>query len=705
MVRCMQFPALAIVLATASCGGGGGSSQARKVATKFSIAFPPAHSMTSGTSVTMRGSTTNGADIASLQVNGIFAASADGFANWTATLALPVPTNSLRAIATDRAGRTLGPLDRTVELSTPPVSPGLPALDPNRRQLLLGQGNRDPFGLVALDVPSGRFLAVSGPTRGSGAPFTGFVMAAAVDAAADTAYVLEFLPAGIRAVDLATGDRVVLSDDASAGPKLDVPEDLDLESGRDRLLVADRDLKAIFAVSLADGSRSILSDATHGSGPTFALPVAVCVVASQGRALVADLLADALFSVDLITGARSIVSDDARGSGAPLSFPDDVTFDPASGDALVVNAGTEALMRVDLVTGDRTIVSDRSIGDGAELRSPSGVTMLEDGSGRAALVDSTQMTIFGVDLATGDRDDLETLRIGAGQRLGRVGVVARNAETGQLFAAGFGSTDLHEIEPSTGDRAVVASATRGAGPVLEFIVALAVAPSQRRALVADLNVDGLIAVDLFSGDRTILSDDSRGSGPTFDSLNAVAVDESRNLAIVMAEEFGGGGIDRLLNIDLATGDRSELSGPGRGAGTAMFRVESMALTADGITLYAVDTSRRTLFRVDRVSGDRTIVADSATGSGPTLSQLQPGIVLADDETKAWIVDFNSGLLEVDLATGNRIEVAGPNVGSGPQISGDLAPGPAPDRFFSIPFGGFGVLEVDLVTGDRVVISH
>ena len=121
------------------------------------------------------------------------------------------------------------------------------------------------------------------------------------------------------------------------------------------------------------------------------------------------------------------------------------------------------------------------------------------------------------------------------------------------------------------------------------------------------------------------------------------------------------------------------------------------------------SARRALDRrgcpVDRVSGNRTIVSDATTGAGPSLSQLQSGLALSADESKAYVIDFNSGVLEVDLATGNRVVLAGPTIGSGPRIQNGIAFGSAPDRMFSIPFGGFALLEVDLDTGDRVIVSY
>src|SRR5687768_11548179 len=122
-----------MVASATACGGGGGggSGQGGQVLTQFSIDFPPAHSMTSADTVTLKGSTTNGSDIASLQVNSVQAATKNGFDTWTATVPLPVAANALSAVAIDRSGRAIGPIERIVELSTPPVNPQKPAIDPN----------------------------------------------------------------------------------------------------------------------------------------------------------------------------------------------------------------------------------------------------------------------------------------------------------------------------------------------------------------------------------------------------------------------------------------------------------------------------------------------------------------------------------------------------------------------------------------------
>ena len=100
-----------VVCASACGGGGGGGGQGGNALTQFSIDFPPAHSMTSADTVTLKGSTTNGSDIASLQVNSVQAATKNGFDTWTATVPLPVAANALSAVAIDRSGRAIGPIE------------------------------------------------------------------------------------------------------------------------------------------------------------------------------------------------------------------------------------------------------------------------------------------------------------------------------------------------------------------------------------------------------------------------------------------------------------------------------------------------------------------------------------------------------------------------------------------------------------------
>lgn len=86
------------------------------------------------------------------------------------------------------------------------------------------------------------------------------------------------------------------------------PSDVVLDAANDRALVVDSDLDALLAVDLASGDRTILSDSSTGTGTDFLVPFSVAVDAANNRALVIDRGFDALFVVELGSGERAIAS-------------------------------------------------------------------------------------------------------------------------------------------------------------------------------------------------------------------------------------------------------------------------------------------------------------------------------------------------------------------------------------------------------------
>ena len=104
-------------LAASACGGGGGGGGAAAVPATVDVelVFPPSTTMTTESTLTVRGETSNGPLVADLRANGVNAASVDGFRTWTAATTVPLSSNVIRVEGTDRRGRSIGPKNVVVE--------------------------------------------------------------------------------------------------------------------------------------------------------------------------------------------------------------------------------------------------------------------------------------------------------------------------------------------------------------------------------------------------------------------------------------------------------------------------------------------------------------------------------------------------------------------------------------------------------------
>jgi sugar lactone lactonase YvrE len=138
------------------------------------------------------------------------------------------------------------------------------------------------------------------------------------------------------------------------------------------LVVVDNGLRAVVRVDPQTGARTIISDATTGSGPALVRPIAIAVEAS-GAFVVIDfspgVSPGAVVRVDPQTGARTIVSDATTGSGPTFGTRALTGFavEP-TGDLVVIDAAHDTVVRVDAVTGDRNVISSSAvIGSGPAL--------------------------------------------------------------------------------------------------------------------------------------------------------------------------------------------------------------------------------------------------------------------------------------------------------------------------------------------------
>jgi DNA-binding beta-propeller fold protein YncE len=246
-------------------------------------------------------------------------------------------------------------------------------------------------------------------TRLPGGPNFSSPRGIALDSATNRVLVVEAIPpalAAVMTVDFSTGDRAILSDSAAGmGPNFRFPRGIALDSATNRALVVDAIpplLAAVMTVDLSTGDRAILSDNATGTGPNLSSPLGIALDSATNRALVVDASLAAVVAVDLSTGDRAILSDASTGTGPAFSYPLGIALDSANNRALVVDSSLAAVVAVDLSTGDRTILSDASTGTGPHFPSPVGIA-LDSATNRILVVDSSLAAVIAVDPSSGDR--------------------------------------------------------------------------------------------------------------------------------------------------------------------------------------------------------------------------------------------------------------------------------------------------------------
>jgi DNA-binding beta-propeller fold protein YncE len=610
-------PALGLALAgcvvLGSCGGGGGGGGGGTgEGPTASILFPPGTCLTTDEFIRVRGTADDPQGVQSVTVNGNAAITGDGFQSWTCTVSLASGDNLLVVETTDSDGAVRSSAAQVEVRREGPV-----------------------------------------PMRATGA---------ALSAAAGTLFVVD-AGAGLFAIEVATGARAAVSDDVvgTGEPARTNPEPyafnaLALRPAAARAYVYDEPgSDRILEIDVADGDRSVLSDATHGTGPVLALSVPRMTTAFG--TLYVGGLSSTLLSVDVVTGDRTQIHPSA-GSGPAISRSTDLDADGAANRLYVLDDLADTLFAVDLVTLARTVVSSSSVGTGPTLSALRDVAV--DPAGARAFV-RTNDEILSVDLGTGNRAVVADDVTGTGPALVDVCDLAWDPVGGRLLAALFGGGVL-SIAPATGDRTLLHEPTFGVGP-LDRVEDVAASRDGTRVLFLD-DLDGspaLVAISLATGARSVVADAAHGTGATIDSSMHVAV-AATGLTAYLTND------DEVLEVDLATGNRMVVTGPGD-PGASLTGATDVALGVDPGTLLVTDEASG-LLRVS-ATGSRTVLA-SLFDLGGSVSSAN----LAVDPTRGLVYLSNDDggdlVYVVDAAApGTATTLSAVGAGSPDPFDGDL----------------------------------
>jgi hypothetical protein len=241
-------------------------------------------------------------------------------------------------------------------------------------------------------------------------------------------------------------------------------------------------LTAVLRVDPRSGDRTIVSDAITGRGPALQGPGGI-TVATDGPLVVIDGLFDPLSGATLIpptllrvdprSGDRTIVSDATHGSGPPLQNPASIAV-AADGSLMAIGIGLfdllsgatlipPTLLRVDPRSGDRTLVSGcidsdctAIVGSGPPLLVPGGIAVETNGSLVVANSKAAQArgNILRVQPSSGDRLVVSDLTAGRGSPFISPTAVAVEAD-GHLVAFDCVLAAVVRVDPLTGNRTLV----------------------------------------------------------------------------------------------------------------------------------------------------------------------------------------------------------------------------------------------------------
>ena len=453
----------------------------------------------------------------------------DSSANPARALVVDDTLNAVMAVDLTTGTRTILSDNNTPNTDTPFHWPGRITLDSSvtpARALVVDDNFFGPSAVVAVDLATGtRTIHSDNNTPDSATPFSrpipitldsSIVPARALVADQDLDTVV--------AVDLVTGTRTLLSDNNT--PDTTTPFGtpaaitLDKSVSPARALVVDWDLKAVMAVNLATGARTMLSDNTTPDTTTpFLRPLAITLDNSitPARALVVDRDLKAVMAVNLATGARTILSDNnTPDTTTPFNFPFDITLDNSVSPARVLVVDSDfvspAVLAVDLATGARSTLSDNSTPDTTTpFSSPEAITLDDSVSpARALVVDSGLNAVVAVDFATGARmiiSDNNTPDTTTPFSLPSSISLDKSVSPARALVVDSGYRRVVAVDLASGARTIFSdhNTPDTSTPFTNPVAITMESSAPNRALVLDSSLGAVVAVDLINGQRVILS--------------------------------------------------------------------------------------------------------------------------------------------------------------------------------------------------------
>jgi hypothetical protein len=266
---------------------------------------------------------------------------------------------------------------------------------------------------------------------------------------------------------------------------------------------------------------------------------------------------------------------------------------------------------------------------------------------------------------------------------------------------------IHELDITTGATRVVYSPSAGAGTALINPRRIDIDEVNNRLVVLDISgtgldeIDRLVAVDISTGDLAVISDETTGSGPQVLYPQNLAVDRN-GLAYVVGYELGSAARS-LLSVDLSDGTRTIVASEFVGAGPMPQVPSAVALDVPAAIAYVADAFGA-VTTVDLNRGDKTLLADSIkdyinTGGEKDLaldSANQRLLVTDNERQKIWSIDTQTGerSLFYDTPTGT-----GPAIESAYSLYFDQA-----QNQLLVLNQNDALIAVDLSTGNRSIIA-
>ncbi|USD20857.1 hypothetical protein MJO52_17610 [Microbulbifer variabilis] len=470
----------------------------------------------------------------------------------------------------------------------------------------------------------------------------------------------------------------------------------------------------IIKFDLSSGNYTVISSSNSsspaGTGPDMMYPKGIALDEMNGQLYVGDERTDSILKVDIASGNRTTISGNGIGSGQPIHQPMDLIVDVDSGQIYVANGNAQNILQVDIATGNRSVVTSWTKGEGLQLRYPWSISRGADNDRLLVSGIGFDPVIMSVDTSTGDGTEISSNHVGTGPSY-IWDYVSYNRSIDRLLAVSDDDGIVVEIDLQNGNRTIVTDFDSNALPLKSVEPSTIVSDeSGRYAYIFDNhpNWNRLVKLDLESGESQVISGSGIGEGPAFFGLVAAMELDITNNRIVLLQHSG------LITVDLDSGDREIICDDSLGHTPFFSHPSGLALDLANNRVFVSDSGTGGIWQVDLTTGEKSTFA--STVHGGNRKQSPTGIVLDTIGNRLLVGTdglsgtYSENLIAIDLgdasqsilSSGGNCSTLNCHVWAGSLTSMTIDEDGR--RLFAYDSGQQGIIVIDLRSGQRALAS-
>ena len=682
---------------------------ADNIAPQVNITFPPQNSLTQGKSLVVRGNASDEGDgVKSVSVNGVEATTTDNFASWSATIPLEIGVNSLDVLVTDIAENTNTP-QVSSKIKSQPIflnSPKAMALDSSNNRALVLEGSRYDVGgysLVTVDLATSKITIISD----SNTPGVDIALKLYGELTLDSVNnrVLVFGSQNIVAVDLNNGLRTIFTGDNipnANNPFASNNGGLAIDKGNNLVVVSSgtSSTAKILAVDLATGNRTLISDnTTPNTDNPFSSIQALIVDELNNRAFVA--IWQQILAIDLTTGVREVLSSASMPNASnAISYSQTVSMvlDSENNRLIIADKYSGAIFSINLTTKFRTMLVDSGTEANRGLFNRPSDIALDVLNDRLLILDEDYNSMIAMNLTTKALSPIFNGTSNTKNIIDHQSPVAFDVINDRFIISNY--TDVLSIGANSGEGSVFAS---NGDNYHSYLTAIILDNTKESIISADS--DGIAATQLSTGEITHIS--GRGTpnnNNNFDGLSDLVLDESNNRYLASDSTLSA-----IFSIDIATGSRTLLSDiitPN--TNNPLSKPINLELDKDNNRVLVLDSGLLAVLAVDLTSGVRSTLWDNNFPNAH-IDLVTPRSFIYDKASDhLFVIDTSlKALIAIDLATGTSSIISDnvtPNSVNALSTPWEITLDSANNRALVFDLSHKKLFAIDLATGDRTIIS-